>query len=553
MNFVLFAEAEAEVIGAERSLFPLIATDLFFLALLVIAAWGMKRTSNTNDFFLGGRTLGPWVLALSYGAAYFSAVVFIGFAGTYGWLVSFKSMWVGIMNGLVGSLLAWLVLGRATRRMTRRLNASTVPEFFQARYGSPGMKVVGALMIFIFLLPYSASVFAGLTYLFKEVCGVSMTTALTVITLTTGLYLVIGGYKAAARIDFLQGTIMFFGTLCMVAFVLSYFGEMEGSVDVAIQRASQLYQARLSGDVAAVQSAPFKPMPSWLFWSVVFMTSIAPWGLPQMAHKYYAIKSEDQIVKGAVVCCVFATLVGCAAYFIGGFAHLLPEEVLAETLVKTKDGATVIDGNMLVPVMLVRALPQWFLAIVLLLVLSASMSTLCALALTSSAALSIDLVKGFIAPQAAEKTHLKIFRLCCAVFILFSYLIALFNPSWIVALTALSWGAICGGFLAPYIYGLFWRGTTKAGAIAGMATGLIVSNGIYWGLFIVKGAATAKSFSPATASIAMLVPFIVVPIVSVMTRKLDPKRVALAFEDVAPTTDAATAAELESAPKPENA
>lgn len=532
MNTLLFAAADAaETVAAapQRSLFPLIATGLFFLVLLGIAAWGMKKTSTTNDFFLGGRTLGPWILALSYGAAYFSAVVFIGFAGTYGWLVSFKSVWVGLMNGIVGSLAAWLVLGRATRKMTRRLDASTTPQFFEKRYGSDFMKILGAIVIFLFLLPYSASVFAGLTYLFKEVFNISMTTALTVITLTTGVYLIIGGYKAAARIDFLQGTIMFFGALLMVWFVLAAFSKQyDVSVTGVFDKAIENYNMRLNGELSAVQSAPFKPMPNWLFWSVVFMTSIAPWGLPQMVHKFYAIKDEKQIVLGAIVCCVFASLVGVAAYSIGALSHLLSADVLETTL--TPDGSA-IDVNKLVPTMLVASLPQWLLAVVLLLVLSASMSTLCSLALTSSAALSLDLVKGYVAPNASEKTHLKIFRLCCALFIVCSYLIALFNPSWIVALTALSWAAICGGSLAPYVYGLFWRGTTKAGAVAGMISGVLIANGIYWGLFFCEGAKVAKSYSPITASVAMLFPFIVVPLVSAFTKKLDPERVRLAFED----------------------
>ena len=534
MDAILFA---AE--GAQRNLFPLIATGLFFVVLLSIAAWGMKKTSNTNDFFLGGRTLGPWILALSYGAAYFSAVVFIGFAGTYGWLVSFKSLWVGLMNGIVGSFAAWLVLGRATRKMTRRLNAATTPEFFAQRYGSNFMKILGAIVIFLFLLPYSASVFAGLTYLFKEVFNISMTTALTLITATTGIYLIIGGYKAAARIDFIQGTIMFFGSLCMVWFVLSYFAKDCGSFSGVFERAIDNYQARLDGTLSAVQSEPFKPMPGWLFWSVVFMTSIAPWGLPQMVHKFYAIKDEKQIFKGAVVCCVFASLIGLSAYGIGSLSHLLPEDVLATTL--SPDGSS-IDVNKLVPTMLVKSLPSWFLAIVLLLVLSASMSTLCSLALTSSAALSLDLIKGYVAPSASEKSHLAILRVCCGVFIVCSYLIALFSPSWIVALTALSWGAICGGFLAPYVYGLFWRGTTKAGAVWGMISGVVISNAIYWTLFFGQSPAAAKKFSPVTASVSMLLPFLVVPIVSALTKKLEPERIKRAFED-------APAAVEESAPE----
>ena len=508
-------------------MFPLIVTGIFFIAMMAIAAWGMTKTKNLNDFFLGGRTLGPWILAISYGAAYFSAVVFIGFAGQYGWLCSYKALWVGITNALFGGFLAWVVLGKATRKMTRRLDASTTPEFFLARYGSNFMRVVGAIVIFFFLMPYSASVFAGLTYLFQEVFHISMTLALTLITATTGLYLVFGGYKAAARIDFLQGTIMFFGALAMVWFVASAFGHDFNGIGNAMQESAKRFAERLEGTRDAVQTAPFKTIPNYVFWSVVFMTSFAPWGLPQMVHKYYAIKDEGQITKGAVVCFVFALIVGGAAYFIGCFAHLLDPEVLKGTL--TPDGA--IDVNRLVPTMLISCLPQWLLAIVLLLVLSASMSTLCSLALTSAAAVSIDLIKGYVAPKASEKTHLLIFRICCAVFVILSFLIALTSPSWIVALTALSWGAVSGGFLAPYMYGLFWRGTTRAGAIAGMITGLLVSNGIYWGLFVAKGPAVAKSFSPIAATAAMLIPFVVVPLVSLATRKLEPERIAKAFED----------------------
>ena len=219
--YSIFAAETASEVSQSAPILPLVVTGLFFLAILAIAAWGMKKTKSVDDFFLAGHTLGPWVLAISYGAAYFSAVVFIGFAGTYGWQCSFKSLWVGVGNAVLGSWLAWVVLGKATRKMTRRLNASTMPEFFLARYGSHGMKFVGAFAIFIFLLPYSAGVFSGLTYLFQAVFHIDMKVALTAITAVTGVYLVFGGYKAAARIDFLQGMIMFVGAVAMAAFAPS--------------------------------------------------------------------------------------------------------------------------------------------------------------------------------------------------------------------------------------------------------------------------------------------------------------------------------------------
>ena len=527
MSF-LFA---AEKTGESAPLFPLIITGLFFLSLLVIAAWGMKKTKNTDDFFLGGRLLGPWILAISYGAAYFSAVVFIGFAGTYGWQCSFKSLWVGVGNAVLGSLLAWLVLGKRTRKMTRRLGASTMPEFFVARYGSHGMKFVGALAIFLFLLPYSAGVFGGLTYLFQAVFHIDMKVALTVVTAVTGVYLVVGGYKAAARIDFLQGMIMFVGAIAMVWLVWRYFAGLCGGYGAAVTQAIDNFRAR-----DAIAETPVvdgglgcKPVSNLLFWSVVFMSSMATWGMPQMVQKYYAIKDENQIVKGSIVCFAFAMVVGVAAYSIGAFSHLMPADQIQGVL----NPKGQIDVNQLVPSILVVALKDcaWFLAIVLLLVLSASMSTLCSLALTSASALSVDVVKGYVAPNAKEKTHLIVFRVCCAFFVLGSYLITLFNPSWIVALTSLTWAVVAGGFLAPYVYGLFWKGTTKAGAIAGMATGLIVSNALYWGLFFGQSPQVAKTYSPIVASIAMILPFFVVPPVSWVTKKLDPELVKKAFED----------------------
>lgn len=503
---------------------PFLLTALFFIVLLVITSWGMKRTQNTSDFFLGGKTLGPWVLAISYGTAYFSAVVFIGFAGQFGWLCGFKGMWVGLMNALIGGALAWLILGRATRRMTRNLNAMTMPEFFSARYNTNGMKITTAIVIFLFLLPYSASVFAGLGYLFEKIFHLSIPTAISIITLVTGVYVVFGGYKAAARIDFLQGIIMFVGTVMMVWFILAHFGGPSAAIDAA----RQAYADRIAAasDAAHLPAyAAVKPIPDYILWSVVFMTSFAAWGLPQMVHKYYAIKDESQIVRGAVITTIFALVIGCGAYFCGGLSHLLPAEEL-QAAISAKGS---VDTNTLVPIMLIASLPPWLLAIILVLVLSASMSTLSSLVLVSSSAVSIDLYKGYMNPGKTEKHYLSVMRLLSALFIVLSWLIALFNPAWIVPLMSLSWGAVAGAFLSPYLYGLFWKGTTKLGAYAGMWTGLLTVNGIYWYRFFAISPDAAKQFAPVAASIAIILPFFVVPPVSLLTKKVAPETIEKAF------------------------
>ena len=500
---------------------------LFIAVLLGIACWEMFRTKTTGDFLLGGKTLGPWILAVSYGTTYFSAVVFIGFAGQFGWSSGFGGVWVGLMNALVGGTLAWLVLGRRTRHMTHNLNTMTMPEFFSARYGSTHMRWLTACVIFVFLIPYSASVFAGLGYLFKQVFNLTMPQVLTLICVVTGFYVFLGGYKAAARIDFFQGVIMFFGTLLMVYFVLEFAKKTldVSSFTAVIDGVKQSFadHARNAGQEGATPFDSVKPIPGFILWSVVFMTSVGAWGLPQMVHKYYAIKDESQIFRGAIITTIFALVIGGSAYFCGAFSHLLPADLLSE-----KMGGN-FDSNALVPIMLIRALPPALMLIILLLVLSASMSTLSSLVLVSSSAVSIDLYKGFLAKGKSEKHYLWVMRILSTAFIVVSWVIAIYNPSWIVALMSLSWGAIAGTFLAPYLYGLYWRGTTKAGAYAGMLTGFLTMNGIYWCRYCAIAPAAAKGFAPVAATIAIIVPFFVVPAVSLVSRKLPSEIVEKAF------------------------
>ncbi|MDO5554860.1 MAG: sodium:solute symporter family protein [Planctomycetia bacterium] len=508
---------------------PFILTILFFVMLLVIAAWGMGKTKNIDDFFLGGKTLGPWILAISYGTAYFSAVVFIGFAGRYGWQCGMKSLLVGVFNALVGGLLAWLVLGYRTRTMTQRLGAMTMPEFFSKRFDTNGLKIITACIAFLFLIPYSASVFAGLGYLFEKVFQIDMNVAITLITIITGIYVVCGGYKAAARIDFIQGLIMFVGAVLMTLFVIRYFGGSE-----ALSETVARYTERLDGQtlLPAGQDA-IRPIPNLVFWSVVFMTSLAPWGLPQMVHKYYAIKDPADIWRGSIIALVFAGVIGCAAYLTGAMTHLLPQEVLLEAVDKSGQA---LDMNKLVPLMLVLALPKWLLALILILVLSASMSTLSSLVLVSSSAVGIDLYKGYAARGRSDRHYLWAMRILSALFILISYLIALFNPAWIVPLMSLSWGAVAGSFLSPYLFGLYCRSTTKLGVYAGMWTGLLTANGIYWFLFFRYGSSTAGAYSPVAASVAIVLPFLVVPLVSCVTPPVRQETIARAFGDHDETT-----------------
>ncbi len=475
-----------------------------FLALMTgIGIWGMRRTKTLNDFFLGGRTLGPWVSAVAYGTSYFSAVLFIGFAGKQGWLFGLNALWIAGGNALFGGLLAWLVLAKRTRRMTQNLDAMTMPEFLQERYGALHLKPIAACIVFLFLLPYSASVFKGLGHLFEASFHISYDLALIIMIGFTGVYLVLGGYFAIAVTDFIQGIIMFFGAITMVAVLFS----QGGGFAAVLSEVSRVYPSHV----------PAAQQPSVLtILSLVFMTSFGTWGLPQMVQKFYAVKDERVIKTAAIVTTLFAAVVGFSAYLAGVSTHIF---FTPETLPRAANGAVLYD--LMIPTLLTTRLPELLMALILLLVLSASMSTLSSLVLVSSSSVAIDLYPGRSEAGTGKDKSVAMMRFLSALFVLISYFISRYQIEVIVTLMSLSWGAVAGSFGAPYIYGLFWRRATKAGAYAGLFAGL----GTEIALFYLFGPAN----SPLAACAAMIVPFAVVPLVSAFTKAPEEKILDRAF------------------------
>lgn len=470
-------------------MFAIILLTLFLASMILIGIWGMRKTTSLNDFFLGGRKIGPWISAFAYGTTYFSAVIFIGFAGKVGWGFGLKGLWIALGNAFIGSLLAWLVLGRRTRMMTHNLDAMTMPEFFCERYGGKVIKMVTAMIVFLFLLPYSASVFKGLGHLFEATFHMPYEVALLMMIAITGIYLVLGGYFAITLTDFVQGIIMVFGAIIMIIVLVG----KAGGLATAVSSIAHNYPVHI----------PAAKQPGLLsLAALVFMTSFGVWGLPQMVQKFYAIKDEGVIKKAAIATCIFALIISVAAYFTGSMLHVF------------YDKPTIINGkpafDRLIPDLLTTHLPEPLMAIILLLVLSASMSTLSSLVLVSASAIAIDMYKGHINPKISKESSLFMMRFLSTVFVIISYFIAKYEFAIIVTLMSLSWGVVAGAFMAPYMYGLYWKRTTLLGAKAGMVTGMTLAIT----LFFILG----PDKSPIASSLAMIVPFVVVPVVSLITR-----------------------------------
>ncbi|MEI7733517.1 MAG: sodium/solute symporter [Verrucomicrobiota bacterium] len=494
---------------------------LYVLVMLAVGYWCMKRTKSVGDFFLGGRTLGPWMSAFAYGTTYFSAVLFIGYAGRLGWGFGIATMFIVLGNTLIGSLLAWKVLAGRTRDMTVRLNAMTMPEFLRTRYDSKAMQVIAALVVFIFLVPYSGSVYMGLSYLFQKALGLEYNTALIFLAVLTGVYLVMGGYFAVAISDFIRGIVEFFGVLLMMILLANMKG---GFFESFTQLLDHKHMPALFPPPLP-PGAPLSAIPQFPGWlillSLVLITSFGPWALPQMVQKFYSIRSKADVNRAMVIATVFALFMSFGAYYSGALTHLFFTDPKTDFIPILNAATKKPDLDLLMPHFLLTYVPHWLVMIILLLVFSASMSSLSSLVLVSSSAIAIDIYGAFVKRDEKPGTTMLLMRILCGVFVLLSLLIAVSKVDVIVNLMVIAWGALSGAFLAPYLYGLFWKRTTKAGAFAGMLSGLGVAVGLflYWG----------KPGIPVAAALAMVVPLVVVPVVSLLTEPPPKELITKAF------------------------
>lgn len=473
---------------------------VYVLLTLAIGYRYRSTSSSTSAFFLGDRAIGPWMSAFAYGTTYFSAVLFIGYAGKTGWDFGLSSLWIVAGNAFLGSYLAWMVLASRTRAMTERLDAVTLPEFLAVRYDSRWLKPVAAAIIFVFLVPYSASVYKGLSHLFEAAFPfMSYQTALLAMAILTSAYLVMGGYKAVVTIDTIQGLIMLVGAVLLVACIVTN-PEVGGFSQVV---------ARLR-EVDPGLAAPVGPPGLIELASLVCLTSLGPWGLPQMVHKFYSVKDAGAAKRATVVATVFALVVAFSAYFSGSLSRLFFTEMPGG------------NPDMVMPTLVSTYLPNYLMVVILMLVLSASMSTLAGLVLVSSSALAIDLGEGRLWPAHRKDTTVWVMRVLCVVFVLLSVYFAL-SKTPILAMMSFSWGTIAGAFLAPYLYGLFWRRGTREAAWMSLFTGLLIS--VVWAS--ISGLDASRS--PLIGSVSMIVPLVVYPVVSVLTPALPDRHIRKCF------------------------
>lgn len=472
----------------------LIVIALYAAMIITIGIIGLRKTRSFNDFFLGGGKVGPWMTAFSYGTAYFSAVLFIGFAGKIGWNFGYSGLWIALFNALVGVLIVWGVFGWRIKQISVKYKVSTMCEYLEKRYDSPFLKLSGAVVIFIFMIPYSAAVFMGLSYLFTSNFNLEYWHALFFIGIFTASYIVLGGYKSMAMID------LIFGIIMTVGVIILYFSTVhEGGGMTMITNTLKAIEPKLTQSVG--------PPGLWPLFSLIFLTSIAPFAMPQLVQKFYAIRDRRSIRIGMIASTFFALLIGGVAYYIGSTTRVFISPADPEFSHVFANGIPMYDR--LMPELLAKVIPESLSVIILLLILSASMSTLAALVLISSSSLTKDFYHGFINKNASDRKLTGLMRIGSAFFVLLSVLLAWLDLDTIVAILGISWGALGSFFLGPFIWGMLWKRAGKAGAISSGFIGLSTCLVLY-----VTGMP-----SPSAGTIGMITSLAINPIVSIIIEK----------------------------------
>lgn len=486
---------------------------IFALAMIGIAIYTRSRSKSVNDFLLAGKKgLNGWMTAFAYGTTYFSAVIFIGYAGKFGSSFGLASVWIGIGNAIIGTLIAWLVLAKRTKNMTQRLSVKTMPEFFEKRYDSSKLKIFSAIVIFVFLIPYSASVYSGISSLFEIVYDIPGWVVMLILAAITAVYLFFGGYFATALSDFIQGIIMIIGVVLMIIFFMKH-DNINWNISDLVNN-NNLTWFTFNADNNHII---YGNTTSLL--ALIGLTSFGVWALPQTIHKYYAIRDKKAIYQGIVVSTSFALLIGFIAYFSGALSYFFPDVIGT-------------NPDKFIPLMLKEVIPFGLMGLIAVLILSASMSTLSSVSLASASVVAVDLYKGAIDKKANDKKVNWVMRILCLVFIIISVVLAILNEEFgltaIAYMMGISWGTLAGCFMGPYVLGVLWKRVTKPAVWSSIISSLVLTVVLIFALgynhpSFAGGFGNALklgvSCSPLIGVICMVFSVIITIIVSLSTKK----------------------------------
>jgi SSS family solute:Na+ symporter len=466
-----------------------IVLGLYLALLIALGLWMGRRTRSAEDFYIGGRQVGPWVTAFSFVAAYFSSVVIVG-GGAFGYRFGMSTLWIAATNVLVGCTLVWIVLGRRLWQFTKRLDTMTIPGFIGRRYGSREAEVFSAAIIFVFMIIYNVSVLVGMGRIMEGLMGIPYTTSVLIAGLIILIYVCVGGYLAVVWTSFVQAWIMIFGLLLLAFATLHQVGGLTAA----------------SIRLAAIDPG-FVETPGVWGWSglvsFALIVSLGVWGMPQLLVRFYSMKSTRVLRLGTVL----ATL--------GGAMAVLPY----------LSGALSNNPDLAIPLLTEKVLNPWGGAIFLAGVMAAGMSTFSSVLIIVSGAIVRDLRRATSSASGREsaaggRRDVLLGRVASLAAGLVALATAYRPPALVLVITAFAWAVIASACLWPVVLGVYWRRGTRAGAISSMVSGTAVALG-----WMAAGSPMGMhGFIPG-----VLVSLIVFVVVSLATTAPDPVLIARAW------------------------
>ena len=454
--------------------------DTFVLGLIVVAYLlltaflgflGYRKTTSSSDYLVGGREMNPIVMSLSYGATFISASAIVGFGGISA-AFGMGIQWLCFLNMAVGVVIAFIFFGLRTRRLGAKLNVSTFPQLLGSYYRSRSIRVFVAAIIFLGMPLYAAVVMKGGAVFIEQIFRIDFNVALLIFTLVVAAYVIAGGMKAVMYTDAMQACIMFICMLFLLFGVYQVLGmgftEANQALTDIADKVPDKYQAL--GHQGWTRM-PVAGSPQWftLVTSLILGVGLGCLAQPQLVVRFMTVKSSKQLNRGILVGCLFILITVGSIYHVGPLSNLF--------FLKTEGGvATEVVGDIdkIIPYFIDKAMPQWFSAIFMLCILSASMSTLSSQFHTMGAAAGSD-IYGTYKPRSRGKLT-NVIRLGILFTILVSYIICYMLPNDIIARgTAMFMGICASAFLPAYFCALYWKRATRRGALASMWTGTIVS------------------------------------------------------------------------------
>lgn len=456
---------------------------VYLCVIAYLGYMGYRRTQGASDYLLAGRDMHPYIMALSYGATFISTSAIVGFGGAAS-VFGMGILWLTFLNIFVGIFIAFVFFGKKTRVMGYRLQAHTFPELLGKRYDSPFMQKFAGVVIFLFMPLYAGVVLIGAAKFLETQLGVDYTTALFFFTLIIAVYVIMGGLKGVMYTDAFQGTLMFVG---MVILLIYTYGKLGGVID-----AHSALSALDPGKLAGKGHAGWTSMPAFgsEFWWVLVSTIIMGVGIgvlaqPQLVVRFMTVKSDRELNRAIVVGGVFILMMTGVAFVCGSLSNVF----FVNTAGKISIAAAGGQVAKVIPEYIKQAMPPWFGLLFMLTLLAAAMSTLSSQFHAMGTAIGRDFYQQMLTDkEVAEQRSVFISKMGIGLVILVSLLLAYILPrvytqgeAIIARGTAIFFGLCAGAFLPAYLGALYFRGVTRAGALAGMIGGFSAS--AFWLLF----------------------------------------------------------------------